>query len=337
MPSMTVAAEELRRLFDQGHEFTLHDIQTRMGYASDRHARRLLKVLEDAHVPVSHRMAGGRKLFFVPEEHRRCPVRGFEFDEEEMLAMAVAAEAAKAALGRTPLGPPLSRAFGKLLAGLESEAKTFEVDQQSRQWLFGATSASHFNPAVFKTLRQAMDECRSVRIDYHTASTGLFSKGRKIDPLTFAVRGNSWLLVAYCHQRRMLRDFALSGIEDAALCDPDREAAYFTLPSGWDPESYFSDRFSALGGSEVYVIRLLVEAECAPYFERKEYHRTQMIEERREDGRIVVSYEVEGLDEIRSFVQSWGKGITVLDPPELVNRIADDIRILADRYAPAPA
>ena len=55
------------------------------------------------------------------------------------------------------------------------------------------------------------------------------------------------------------------------------------------------DRFGALAGGTIYPVRLLVEPDRAAYFERKDYHRTQLIEERRADGRLVVSYKVAGL------------------------------------------
>lgn len=324
LPSLT-RLQQLHQALSHGEALSLKEIANRF-QVTERHARRLLDLLRAQGIPVQDRREGRRKRFYLPVEHLIATVKRVSFDEQEMLALAVAAEAARAALGPTPLGLPLNRAFDKLLAQLAPEALTFEVEAQPLRWHFD--TAQPVDPVIFKTLQQAINAGQSVRIDYLTASTGNTSVGRLIDPLQIAMPRGSWLLVAYCHTRHALRDFALAGIEHVEVCE-----AYFSPPPNFDPDNYFRDRFSALAGDEVFTIRLLVEPDRAPYFERKEYHRTQLIEEKRADGRLVVSYEVAGLDEIRSFVQGWGVGVTVLAPPELVQRITDEITVLMDRYA----
>lgn len=319
--------EQLRLLLNEGAEPSLREICVVLCFTSERHARRLLTRLRLNGVPVQDRRDGRIKRFYLEPEHRQAAVRGFEFDEEEMLALAVAAEAAKAELGATPLEEPLGRAFDKLLQELAPEAYTFEMEEQRDRWHFGASALSRIDPHVFKTLQQAINDNRSVCIDYHTASTGVFSKDRMIDPLLLVRQGSSWMVVAHCHLRNDLRDFSLAGIERI-----ERSDTFFSTPGDFDPDDYFRDRFSALAGGEIYTVRLLVEPDRAAYFERKDYHRTQIIEEARPDGRLVVSYEVAGLDEIRSFVQSWGVGVTVLEPFELVARVAREARVLAERY-----
>ena len=149
----------------------------------------------------------------------------------------------------------------------------------------------------------------------------------------FAWRSRSWLLVAYCHERRALRNFALSRISQVEPC-PDE---YFDLPSDFVPERHFGASLGAITAGESYVLRLLVEPDKASYFRERPYHPTQLIEEggvgaERADGRLVVSYELEGLDELRSFCQSWGAGITVLEPAELRVRLRQEADLLAARY-----
>ena len=327
MPLARATLDKLHQLLNDGEALSLDELHTTLN-VSERQARRLIARLRQSGIPVQERRDGRIKRFYLEPEHRQAAVRGFEFDEEEMLALAVAAEAAKAELGSTPLEASLGRAFSKLLDELAPEAFTFEMEELPGHWHFGTPALSHIDPHVFKTLQQAINENRSVRIDYHTASTGGFSRGRKIDPLQFARYRGSWLVIAYCHTRRDLRDFSLAGIE---RIEPSE--TFFSPPDGFDPDTYFRDRFGALAGGAVYEVRLLVEPDRAAYFKRKDYHRTQMIEEKRDDGRLVVSYEVAGLQEIRSFVQSWGVGVTVLEPPELVAMVAEEARVLAGRYA----
>lgn len=316
----------LRQMLDEGAEPSLQEIIGALN-VTERHARRLIRRLRDGGVPVQERRDGRFKRFYLKPEHRQTVVRGFEFDEEEMLALAVAAEAAKSELGSTPLEEPLRRAFDKLLQELAPEAYTFEMEEQHHRWHFGASALNRIDPHVFKTLQQAINEQRSVCIDYHTASTGAVTKDRRIDPLQLVRQGSSWMVVAYCHRRHDLRDFSLAGIARI-----EQSTTFFSPPIDFDPDGYFRDRFSALAGGKIFTVRLLVEPDRAAYFERKDYHRTQILEEKRPDGRLVVSYEVAGLEEIRSFVQSWGVGVTVLEPPELVAMVAQEAEEVADRY-----
>lgn len=102
--------EQLRQLLNEGAEPSLQEICVVLHITSERHARRLITRLRQNSVHVQDRRDGRIKRFYLEPEHRQATVRGFEFDEEEMLALAVAAEVAKAELGSTPLEEPLGRA-----------------------------------------------------------------------------------------------------------------------------------------------------------------------------------------------------------------------------------
>lgn len=330
MPRTSDSLSQLRRFLGEGHEPTLADLVDELDL-SRRQVRRLIRRLREDDVPVTARRDGRVKRFFLPPEHRPVGIATFDFEEEEVLALAVAAEAAKAALRDTPMGRPLAHAFKKLLNGLDADLLTFELEEQPARWHFDAHAYSRFDPHIFRRLQAAINENRSVRIDYVAASTGEHTNDRKIDPLQMARYSGTWAVVAWCHLRQNFREFALSGIQRLEPCRQEEEMAYFSPPAGFDPETYFSDRFSALSGDALHRVRLLVESDRAEYFRRKQYHASQEIDEA-SDGRIVVSYLVESLDEIRSFAQSWGVGVTALAPRELVELLAREARELAVRY-----
>ncbi len=326
MPRPPGALPALRALLDEGAELSMNDITRTLGI-TDRHARRLLKDLAKDGLPVASRRESGRKLFFLPEEHRQATLQQISFSEEEALALTVAAEAARATLAATPLGRPLERAFDKLLAELAPNIYSFSLEEQPSHWHFGTTGLTPIDAEVFRTLSRAIEARRTVRIDYYTASRNTLTRGRRIDPLMIGMPGGSWVVVAWCHRRQKILDFALGGIQTIEATND-----YFSPPNHFDPEFYFRDRFGSLAG-EVMTIRLLVDRARAPYFSRKHYHPTQQIEEERPDGSIVVSFEASGLETLRAFCLSWGEGVTVLDPPELIARMREEATVLARRYA----
>ena len=151
------------------------------------------------------------------------------------------------------------------------------------------------------------------------------------------------MVTGYCHQRKALRNFAMVRISQVEVCDPDKEDAIYTIPEDFVPEEYFQGAFGAINSDTSYQVRLLVEPSKAFAFRDRKYHATQKIEaaadaEERPDGRIVIFLQMEGFEEIRSFVQSWGVGVTVLSPPELRERLYEEAEALAGRYRPdAPA
>jgi predicted DNA-binding transcriptional regulator YafY len=212
---------------------------------------------------------------------------------------------------------------------------TFEPDKERAHWHFGDAPSADLDPDVFETLTTAIDRQQPVAIDYYTASTGTHRMGRVIDPLVLAAPGGSWICVAYCHMRKGLRDFSIAGMEQVKPCVSGGVPDHFDRPEDFDPELYFRERFGATAGDGYHTVRLLVAPDRAPYFERKEYHPTQQIEEAPEDrldGRMVVSYEVAGLKDVRAWVRSWGPGVKVLAPLELASMVAEDAAATRAQY-----
>ena len=85
----------LQALLDQGELLSLKTMAERLG-VSKRQIRRLLTVLRENGIPVSSCRRHGQKVFFLPETHRQATLPEQSFTEEETLALAVAAEAARA-------------------------------------------------------------------------------------------------------------------------------------------------------------------------------------------------------------------------------------------------
>jgi predicted DNA-binding transcriptional regulator YafY len=293
----------------------------------------LIYQLREEGLPVTETRQGRHKVFELPPERQQIVVPDLRFDNAELRALTVAAKASRSVLAGTPHAAALQQAFDKLLAHARPVAYLFDVDEPLKDWHFDDNPADPIRLDYFRQLEAAMDARQSVRIDYFTAGRQETWHRRKIDPYVFCKRGRSWILVAHCHERRALRNFALPRISQVVPCSDD----YFEIPSDFDPERYFDASIGAFTAGETYTLRLLVEPDKASYFRERKYHHTQLIEEGqseadRPDGRLVVSYELEGLDELRSFCQSWGTGVTVLEPAELRERLREEAEVLAARY-----
>ncbi|KXK57067.1 MAG: transcriptional regulator [Chlorobi bacterium] len=326
------ASQALLQLLNSGEEFSTVQLMQHL-HLSERQVRRILKELEEAGIPVISQFRNRQKYFSIPEDQRVHSIRTIELTDQEMLALSVAAQAATAMLGTTPLSQSLKSSFGKLLHALEPQTDSLDLRDEPKNWHFSDAPEVPIDPAVFRTLRQGIIERRSVRIEY-TSSSGKQSSGRKIDPYCLAFRQGSWLLVGYCHVRQAMRNFSIADIAAAQLCNHATDQnATFEIPEDFDSAEAFRDTFYVIGG-ESHVVRIHVDAELARAFRRKLYSPTQQIEQTLPDGSIIVSMEVAGLKEVANWVLSWGAGVKVMEPKELVETIRQTAGKLAESYRP---
>jgi predicted DNA-binding transcriptional regulator YafY len=254
-----------------------------------------------------------------------------------MEALAVAALAARSILAPTPLAAALDAAAARLRTDWLARAITFEADADAALWSFdGATGGQppDTEPTLFRDLLAAVRHQNPIRAVYYTASRATLTTGRRLAPLGFLVRSGAWLVAAADldaspddHGHPPIKDFALAGFRSVERLEREHAAP----PDGFELALYARDRFGALDG-EVEEVRLLVEPEAVPAFKRKLYNPTQQIEEEREDGRAVVSFEAGGLDAVKAWCLSWGPKVKVLAPASLAEQVAAAHREAADRY-----
>jgi predicted DNA-binding transcriptional regulator YafY len=321
------ALERIRSWLREGQPLTYSDLQKRT-HLSERQLGRLIHQLRQEGLPVQEVRQGKHKVFTLPPERQLVAVPDLQFDNAELRALAVAAKASRAILAGTPHAAALRRAFDQLLAHAKPVTYLFDVDEPGQEWFFDDSAADTIALDCFRLLEQAMDERQTVRFDYLTASTGRQWRGRRLDPYAFVKRQRSWQLVGYCHERQRVQHFAMTRVSHVEPCP----GQHYEMMPGFDPEQYFRGTLGAFASGDTHELQLLVEPSCALHFRERQYHPTQQIEQERPDGRLLVSYELEGLDEMRSFCQSWGTGITVLEPAELREKLRQEAETIVVRY-----
>jgi predicted DNA-binding transcriptional regulator YafY len=300
----SVHTDAILKLLRGGRDVGYVDLQSQLTL-SQKQCRRIMTGLEQG--GIVRRVGKGRKVRFALMPGKE-PVNGLpELTEDDVFALLLAAHAGRAQFVGTPLANGLEAAASKLEAVYGDQLIAFEPDMLATRMHFGMSPETAIYADIFRTVKQALLDGRAIMIAYQPL-TGNRSFNRIIDPYLLACRNGSWLLVAYCRYSKKVLNFSLGGIEEAELLDE-----YVIRQPDFEPDEYFRDSFGVLGG-EVHVVRLLVAPDKAQAFRRKRYHATQQIEETREDGSIVVSYEVSGLPEVMAFVRSWGDGVEVLGP-----------------------
>jgi predicted DNA-binding transcriptional regulator YafY len=322
----STSRSRLRRALSRGQRLTQEEASEELGI-SPRQVRNIVDDLRSEGVPVQKSFRDRKRVYYLSSEDWHADTVSLDLPERQLLTLLVATKAAHPTLAPTPLSDDLETAAEALEEALGGNVVSFIPAFESDRWHFDRATSVDLDPEVFWPLKQAIADRHPVQIDYYSAYRNAWSRGRRIDPLLFAVRRGAWLCVAYCHRRRAGLDFNLADIEDIEV---DVEEHY-EPPSGFERDEYFVGRFGALAGEETHEVRLRVSEDLTPYFERKLYHPTQEVE-LLEDGRAVVTFEVDGLKEITSFILSWGPGVKVLSPPALADRVVGQANAVVDAY-----
>ncbi len=188
-------------------------------------------------------------------------------------------------------------------------------------------------------LRRAILERKTVRFRYHSrqaTTSAVLSpestdenraenrKERRADPYSLAHAGGAWYLLAYCHQRRDIRNFRLDRIEALATT-----AATFVRPAGFQLDG--NNRVDDRG----LTVRAIFAAEAARWVrESRNFYVTAEIEV--PEG-ILVTLRVRREDDVLAWLLGWGRQVRVLEPESLRRRIGEEAAAIARIYREADA
>jgi len=172
---------------------------------------------------------------------------------------------------------------------------------------------------LLRVLHHACSNYRRVVIKYRALYNNEITK-RKVDPyyLFYAETEGFWYLRGYCHLREDFRTFALDRIVDLKELDE-----YF-LPVEIDPGEEISRAFGSYIDGEPVEVVLRFDAECKAPVLRRKWHQSQKVKEL-DDGRVEVSFIVNGFEGIKNWIYRWIPYIEVLKPIELLEEIRDDL------------
>lgn len=143
---------------------------------------------------------------------------------------------------------------------------------------------------------------------------------------------NRWFLICEKSTNRspQVNIFALDRIYSVKL---DKELP-FRKCVDFDPEHFFDDTIGVTRqiGDKARRVVIKVDRQQAPYVESKPFHKSQKVEQRFRDGSIQLSLKVVINNELERLILGYGGHAEVIAPPEFRARIAESIRIAANRY-----
>lgn len=162
-------------------------------------------------------------------------------------------------------------------------------------------------------LNRAIRERCVAWIRYHALNTDEVTE-REIEPLALAWYNGAWYVEAYCRLRQGNRNFRLNRMDGLRIL-----------------EERFTPRYAPHPTSQRIAARVRVTHTAARWVRERQHYGFTGEEE---DARgVVMTFEVDALDELKSWILMWGSQVEPLSPPELRDMIREEARRIAHALA----
>lgn len=210
----------------------------------------------------------------------------------------------------------------KVVAGSQPVLRSFlqtALDDVVLQQGFGC------QPKILEDLRQACQEHHHVRITYHHYDDNTH-KQHEIDPYQLFFKRRALYLDAYDKGEKALRVFRVNRIKDVKFT-----GIRGALVPDYSFAARFRDTFSAFVGDEVITVKIRFSKRIAPYIQETLWHWSQRTTPLK-DGGILYEVRVSYPKEVAWWAMQWMGEAEVLEPKELRDYVAEEVRKLAALY-----
>ena len=246
------------------------------------------------------------------------------FTTDEVIALAFSEDLLRSLEG-TVFHDSIRSALGKIRAGLGPQLAGFlERLGESFRVLPGPHKRYAHQRETIHTLNQAVLGRRTVKMRYRTARTGKLAT-RKLDPYRVWYRSGGLYVIGRDHRSGEIRTFAVDRVRSAELLDEG-----FSIPESFDFDAYTASAFGVVSEPPTRV-RIRFDPPWALQVEERSWHPSQKLE-RTPDGSLILTLEVGGTEELRSWVLSFGGGAEVLEPAALRAGVAQELKAALARY-----
>ena len=246
-----------------------------------------------------------------------------QITEGELFALLVAEKALQQYRG-TNFEKPLVSAFKKMAASLPDTVSLHLADwDQAISFRTSAMPLLDLN--TFDALARATARREQLEIVYRKPGVA-GGEPRVIDPYQLANINGEWFLFAYDHLRQDLRTFAPTRILSVRTT-----GARFVRPKRFSIDHRLRDSFGVLSGTETREVTIRFNAFAAEYIREKRWHPSQVMTELPAGG-VELTLKLSSLIEVQRWVLSWGANAVVIQPPELIALVRDEVRRIQAAY-----
>ncbi|GHU53990.1 hypothetical protein FACS189496_5550 [Bacilli bacterium] len=189
-------------------------------------------------------------------------------------------------------------------------------------------AASNVNPDTWNTITAGLKANKAITFEYRGTWDEDF-KPRRVRPYQLLFDTGVWYLYGYAEERKAIRVFSLTRIQNAALT-----AASFTLPPDYDYCSRADgSNFGVFAGEKKYRFSVAFYDESVLWVRERNWARDQVIEET--DEGVKITFTSTQYHKVLEWVLARGCNAMPLEPKELVQDWKwhiDEMKKLAKKY-----
>ncbi len=286
---------------------------------STRSLRRYLAVLSDAGFPWffdrstnTYRFADGYSL------------KRLDLSSGELFGL-VALRSFGASLGGA-IGQSIDEITDKLLGSTNGGVKARTDAPSPVAFRLSEIRMDESGERAFSLFAGAERSSRTVEFVYQDKEGN--RSARTADPYGFIVSSGRIYCVAYDHDRRDKRVFAVDNVSEPRVL-----AKTFVKPADFDVESYAAASISGvMHGTDTTSVRVRFASRVA-----KAAIAARVVAERQiirlDDGAVEIDYRVGDVDELVRWVLGWGSQAEILEPIDIRVRIAALAHEITAKYA----
>lgn len=300
---------------------TVPDLARALG-CTPRTVYRDLEALQAGGFPITTQNRDNRSYWYMLKSDRQTVPPAFSLPE--LMALYFGRD-----MLRTYRGTVFYDAIESLLSKIKATLPPAFLDYLNRAQLrVDAGPAprkdyTEFGPVIAELNRAIIDE-KKIRMVYY--SMGRQAENRRtVHPYRLRHVEDTLYLIGYCERRKGVRTFAVDRIRGVTVTD-----LQFDIPEAFDVKEFLQDSFGIYQGEPVNVeIRFLPPV--AGYIKERTWHRSQKLLDQ-EDGSVIFSATVAGLEEISHWILRWGANAQALAPIELRRMLARQAVEMANHY-----
>lgn len=262
--------------------------------------------------------------YFYTQEVNEFPM--LHLSRSDLVALFLARHALEPLRG-TRLERMLADSFSKIAEACPGEVSIewHELDDAFSVKAAGVLTA---DVTLFGDLLDAIRGCREVSFDYHKLASSK-SERRSVRPHHLGQIEHGWYLIAYDPAREAMRTFALQRIANLEI-----HKSKFSRQAGFNARDHLGGGFGvwSYAGEQQrkHEVHVRFEGYAARVVAERQWHSTQAIRKIKPDGSVIeFQADLSGLEEITRWILSWGSKAKVLGPPELKQRVQDELRKMA--------
>jgi predicted DNA-binding transcriptional regulator YafY len=224
-------------------------------------------------------------------------------------------------------GGVISRAIQTFGRKLLTSTGEFGLDENRIATAFSAIWHGYTpaEGATFRGVAEALIQNRRLAFDYFSPAGNITSR-RLVDPVHLQHYMGSWVLLAFCTERRDWRKFLLGRMSAVQLTDETFPPFY---PACWQDQ--IQGAFGIFQGGSPQEVVLRFNPYRARWLRQEIWHPDQRMEEE-PDGSLILRFVVTDFREVKLRVMQYGADVEVLAPEGLRDEILAELGRMVKLY-----